>query len=72
MQVKDARSLGSEAQETLRKRAVQAVLEGRTHEEAAQLFCVARGTVSRWMGLYRDQGESGLNTRPRGRSPHPS
>jgi transposase len=72
MQVKDARSLGSEAQETLRKRAVQAVLEGRTHEEVAQLFSVARGTVSRWMRLYRDQGESGLNARPKGRSPHPA
>src|ERR671914_1042370 len=72
MQVKDARSLGSEAQEVLRKRAVQAVLEGKTHEEAAQLFSVARGTVSRWMGLYRDQGESGLDARPKGRSPHPT
>jgi transposase len=72
MEVKDARSLASEAQEALRKRAVQAVLEGRTHQEVAQLFGVARGTVTRWMGLYRKQGEVGLNARPKGRSPHPA
>jgi hypothetical protein len=35
MQVKDARCLSSEAQEALRKRAVQAVVEGRTHQETA-------------------------------------
>jgi transposase len=72
MQVKDARCLSSEAQEALRKRAVQAVLEGRTHQETAQLFGVARGTVTRWMGLYREGGEVGLNARSKGRSSHPA
>ena len=72
MEMKDARSLSSEAQEALRKRAVQAVLEGRTHQETAQLFGVARGTVTRWMGLYRKQGEVGLDPRSKGRSLHPA
>jgi transposase len=72
MQVKDARCLSSEAQEALRKRAVQAVLEGRTHQETAQLFGVARGTVTRWMGRYREGGEVGLNARSKGRSSHPA
>jgi transposase len=72
MEMKDARSLASEAQEALRKRAVQAVLEGRSHQEVAQLFGLARGTVTRWMGLYRRQGEVGLNARPKGRSLHPT
>jgi transposase len=39
------------AQEALRKRAVQAVLEGRIYQETAQLFGVARGTVTRWEAL---------------------
>jgi hypothetical protein len=53
MEMKDVRSLSSEAQEVLRKRAVQAMLEGRTHQETAQLFGVVQGTVTRWMGVYR-------------------
>src|ERR687896_710986 len=72
MEMKDARSLSSEAQEALRKRAVQAVLEGRTHQETAQLCGVARGTVTRWLGLYRKQGEVGLDARSKGRSLHPA
>ena len=75
MQIKDARSLATEAQEVLRKRAVQAVLEGRTHQETAHLFGVTRGTVTRWirwMGLYREQGEGGLDARRKGRPPHPA
>jgi transposase-like protein len=72
MQVTDARCLSSEAQEALRKRAVQAILEGRIHQETAQLFGVTRGTVTRWMGLYQEEGEVGLNARTKGRSSHPA
>jgi transposase len=45
VQVKDARSISPEAQEALRKRAVQAVLGGMKQTAAARTFGVARGTV---------------------------
>lgn len=71
MQVKDARSISQKAQETLRKRSVQAVLNGMKQTAAARTFGVARGTVSRWMGQYRRGGEAALDQRPQGRPPAP-
>ena len=71
MQVKDARSLSPEGQEALRKRAVQAVLRGMKQTAAARTFGVARGTVARWMGQYRQGGEAALHQRPQGRPPAP-
>jgi transposase len=70
--VQDGRSLSAEAKEALRKRAVRAVLEGATHEEAATLFGVARGTVTRWMKQYDAQGEAGLAAKRIGRPPQPT
>ena len=71
MQVKDARSISPEAQEALRKRAVQAILIGMKQRTAARTFGVARGTVARWMGQYRQGGETALGQRPQGRPPAP-
>ena len=69
MKVKDARSISPEGQEALRKRAVQAVLSGLKQTVAARTFGVARGTVARWMGQYRQGGEAALDRRPQGRPP---
>ena len=69
VQVKDARSISPEAQEALRKRAVQAVLGGMKQTATARTFGVARGTVARWTGQYRQGGEAALNQRPQGRPP---
>ena len=71
VQVKDARSISPEAQEALRKRAVQAILIGMKQTTAARTFGVARGTVARWMGQYRQGGETALGQRPQGRPPAP-
>lgn len=46
MKISDARQLSPDAQEELRRRCVEAVLEGMTQTAAAALFQVARGTVS--------------------------
>lgn len=44
----DERGIHPKAQETLRVRAVRAVIEeGKTHQEVADLFGVARGTVTK-------------------------
>jgi transposase len=71
VQVKDARSLSPQGQEALRKRAVRAVLNGMKQTAAARAFGVARGTVARWMGQYRQGGEAALDRRPQGRPPAP-
>ncbi len=71
MESVDARSLGAEAQEALRTRAVKAVLKGMTQREAALHFGIARGTVTRWMTLYRQHGLRGIARRPQGRPPAP-
>src|ERR1700688_4969908 len=63
----DARSLPAEAQEDRRRRVVEAVQKGLSQTEAAGVFGVARGTVSRWMGLVERVGRRALKARRRGR-----
>src|SRR5713226_5286209 len=65
----DARSLSAEGQEDLRRRVVEAVQKGLSQTEAARLFGLARGTVSRWMGLVERVGRRALKARRRGRPP---
>ncbi len=67
MKKHDARTLPSEAQEDLRMKAVAAVLEGRTHVEVAQIFCVPRQSVDTWMKLYRADGWKALKAKKQGR-----
>lgn len=69
MKKQDARSLCSEAQEAVRKRAVEAVQNGMTQGQAAQAFGVHRGTVNRWCGEYESKGEAGLAAHKKGRPP---
>lgn len=69
MKIRDARSLPGKGQEALRWRVVKAVREGTTQSEAAQLFQVARGTVNRWMALWKRRGWGALKARRRGRPP---
>ena len=47
----DTRSLSGEAQETLRIRAVKAILSGRTQVEVAELFGVSRQAIHKSMSL---------------------
>ena len=69
MEKQDARSLSEEAQEDLRRRVVEAVQKGLSQTEGARVFAVARGTVSRWMGLVKRAGRRALKARRRGRPP---
>jgi transposase len=75
MKITDARSLPAIAQEDLRRKAVKAVEEGKTHDEAGKLFGVARQTISKWVKLYREGGSHQLKARrqgrPKGRSLQP-
>jgi transposase len=69
MDKQDARSLSAEGQEDLRRRVVDAVEKGLAQTEAARVFGLARGTISRWMGLVERVGRRGLQARKRGRPP---
>src|ERR1700675_3102266 len=69
MDKQDARSLSAEGQEDLRRRVVEAVAKGLSQTEAARVFGVARGTISRWMGLLEREGRRALRARRRGRPP---
>jgi transposase len=67
MSIKDARSLPPIAQEDLRRKAVRAVVDGMTQEEAGKLFGVTRQAIINWLKKYREGGERALRARRRGR-----
>jgi transposase len=63
----DFRSLASQAQEAIRRQAVDAVRSGTSQVEAARLFGVTRQAIANWMGVYRTTGSAGLRAKKRGR-----
>lgn len=64
------RSLPSSAQETVRRRAVAAVLSGTTQTKAAELFGVSRQAINTWMRAYRKGGQHALTAKKRGHVGH--
>lgn len=66
MEIRDARSLSPEAQEELRFRAVNAVLNGMTQTEAANVFGVSRRAVGKWIKAYKKGGIQALKRRKKG------
>jgi transposase len=67
MEHRDARTLSPEAQEALRKRAVEAhVLGGMKQKDVAIAFGVSAYIVSQWVKRYRAAGEAALDARPKG------
>lgn len=69
MELGDARKLTQEAQESLRLRAVKAVVKDKKScIEVAKVLGVARGTVSRWVSVYKKEGsKASLLKKKRGR-----
>lgn len=66
MKILDFRKLCPQAQEEIRKRAVRAVLSGRSEKEVAADFGVSPQAVCEWVGRYRKCGEAGLKAKARG------
>lgn len=67
MKNKDARSLPAAAQEQLRRRAVQAVRDGKSQVEAARIFGVTRQTVGTWVKKAGTRSLEVLAAKPQGR-----
>jgi len=68
----DARSLSSQAQETLRRNVVAAVEGGMKQVEAVRVFGVSRAAVAKWMKQYGQGGVQAIKARPQGRPKRPS
>jgi len=67
MDKQDARSISPQAQETLRRRAVKAVLAGRRQKDVVAIFGVSQSALTKWLKLYRQSGEKALTPLKRGR-----
>jgi transposase len=67
MKIQDARSLPPVAQEDLRRKVIQAVMEGKKQVEVAKLFGVTRQAVGKWVRRYRKGGKRALRAQQRGR-----
>src|SRR5660397_251589 len=67
MKIEDARFLPPAAQEDIRKKAVQAVIEGKRQIEVAKIFGVTRQAVGKWIKKYRRDGEKSLKAKQKGR-----
>ena len=67
MEKRDFRSLGAEAQETLRRAAVAAVLDGDSRVVVARRFGVTRQAVGKWVQDFERGGDAALRAKRRGR-----
>lgn len=63
----DARSLPPKAQESIRRLAVRAVLEGKKQVEVAQMYGVTRQAVGKWVQAHRLSGLEALKAKRQGR-----
>lgn len=66
MKDQDFRRTTQKAQDEIRKRAVKAVLKGKTQTEVAEIFGVSRSTVNIWVNNYRRKGKQSLTSKKRG------
>lgn len=67
MKTKDFRSLSPQTQEDLRRKAVKAVLDGRTRQEVGAIFGVSGKSVGAWVNKCTKDGSKALKAKPRGR-----
>lgn len=68
MRTQDARRLSPAAQEDLRRRVVEAVVERKMSQAAAvRTFGVSKTAVYNWVTKYRSGGKRALKSKPRGR-----
>lgn len=70
MDIKDARTLTPEAQQELRIRVVNAVVnQGMKQVDACRTFGIGKTAVHNWLKAYRKGGKAALKAKKRGRKP---
>ena len=69
MENRDARQLGQQAQEEIRRQAIKMLNQGMTQLAVAKQLEVSRQHVGYWWKRYREGGWSALKKRRRGREP---
>lgn len=67
MKIRDARSLPAVAQEDLRRKAAEAVLDGKKQVEVARILGITRQAVGKWVKAHREGGAKALRAKPKGR-----
>lgn len=67
MEKLDLRAMPAKVQLEIRRKAVEAVRQGKTRQEVASIFSVRRETVGLWVKNYLTQGAQGLQTGKVGR-----
>jgi transposase len=63
--MKDARSLDQSAQEIIRIKGVQSLIDGATQEQVAKTFGVTRQAVGKWWSSYKMGGMRSLEKKSR-------
>jgi transposase len=64
----DGRKLGRDAQEAIRQKVINAVVEkGISQKEAVKIFDVTQSAITKWMRAYRKSGVRGLKKKVQGR-----
>lgn len=71
MKKHDFRNTSQKAQDEVRKRAVKAVLSGKTQTEVARIFGVSRSSVNIWTNKYKREGRQTLVSKKRGGAKEP-
>lgn len=66
MKKQDFRKVPQKTQDEIRKRAVKAVLSGKSQTEVAEIYGVSRPTVNIWVNNYKRKGKQTLVSEKRG------
>ncbi len=66
MEKEDFRTVKESSRQTIRKRAIKLINNGKKKGEVAILFGVKAGTISDWVKNYKEYGVDGLKGKPRG------
>ena len=66
MEKLDLRTANTQTKESIRKRAIRLLHQGKSQKEVAFLLCVNKNSVNTWYKNYKRFGYKGLKDKPQG------